>query len=1071
MTSEGELGSVRSAAVSFENRRQYMSIIKLLPWSNLITTSIAYVNSTTRHNSDPDMLYDSTITSLYNIIQFTLYLLYSSITHTLTDTKGQNYDLDMITLSCDILKLYLTTQYNIYKTTLLSSSYTTDTTMSKVYTDTPVYILFIHTLYSLNSNLSNLINFNLAGISSLVSSYEDLSVETSVVNLIEIVIAITFDLNLAFIYTINSTTNDSMDTKSHNYDQWPVYKHSTSDDNSSADKESISHISTAAMNKLLYPNSVNSNSDSRIKSKTKGNKNKLTNKATNTSNSNSSMSMMELCLNSFITNFTTTTQVKQSTSLSLMTRLIHRITISITSNNILVENDRINLLTWKEMLIKCIHHIHELYAIIINTIQTVYLTPYYTTNTDNTTTNSNTNTPSFPTSLPTSNEDVYTLSCLIILHADVTQMHTSITHHLRNTTLFTVYSHTITPPLPDTSTTSNIHVQLSEYIIILYKTLINTSTTNYTNTTTTITISNQQASIYALRMGGLYHLHCLLKLPLSLPLSLPLVQQPSSTIESNSENPYKKHKSNKYNDEQHYNDKNISYGQSNNSRNSNNISNSKDYKAIKSLFAYLTTLLTLPSSSTNQQSADRTTSRFEPLHLFNVADLTESCLQQLLLLICTNATNNNNNNTSNNDNTNNSTYTPLEPLLKFIIHFTPTSYSTRMKGHNYDPFTPLYHCQLSLLAVKTYTDVLLPRQQNEPETVLQMFTYLENIILSIINIYNTYQCHNTTTNTNTNNSSVESTVYNFISLVITICRSFSTSDASSGTGPKKGTKRKKTALDSYDTNTTTNINININNNSTDTRIITAAITERIIKLTITILSITPLPAYPHHNSDLSTLQMKIVTAICPLHEVLLGHSNPWIGTSVASICGLFSALWTILFRVSATTSNTTTTTTSTTNTNTTKSDNANNITNNNSITNICLNQFQYTSRLLKSLSNNKAIEKHIPYILVYFLHYFTSGGTGLTNGSGTNTGAGAGHGTGVSYPTPHTTTATSKIKIINNNILHMILPGIFTLFDKCKSKQRKLIYEMLSYEGRGLYDEIYKIYLDDYKFGTISAYD
>ena len=53
----------------------------------------------------------------------------------------------------------------------------------------------------------------------------------------------------------------------------------------------------------------------------------------------------------------------------------------------------------------------------------------------------------------------------------------------------------------------------------------------------------------------------------------------------------------------------------------------------------------------------------------------------------------------------------------------------------------------------------------------------------------------------------------------------------------------------------------------------------------------------------------------------------------------------------------------------------------------------------------------------------------------------------------------------------MILPGIFTLFDKCKSKQRKLIYEMLSYEGRGLYDEVYKIYLDDYKFGTISAYD
>jgi len=98
--------------------------------------------------------------------------------------------------------------------------------------------------------------------------------------------------------------------------------------------------------------------------------------------------------------------------------------------------------------------------------------------------------------------------------------------------------------------------------------------------------------------------------------------------------------------------------------------------------------------------------------------------------------------------------------------------------------------------------------------------------------------------------------------------------------------------------------------------------------------------------------------------------------------------------------------------------------------NIALRCFNRVSRVFKTLADNPEVTKHTPFIFASVLQFL------------------------------------SQKSLSDERYLHALLPGVFSLLDKCRQKNRKQVYELLSLTARLFYDELYPIYLRDYKFGT-----
>jgi hypothetical protein len=95
-----------------------------------------------------------------------------------------------------------------------------------------------------------------------------------------------------------------------------------------------------------------------------------------------------------------------------------------------------------------------------------------------------------------------------------------------------------------------------------------------------------------------------------------------------------------------------------------------------------------------------------------------------------------------------------------------------------------------------------------------------------------------------------------------------------------------------------------------------------------------------------------------------------------------------------------------------------------------MNLLNYMSRILKSIVDNQDITKHAPYMFVSFVNFL------------------------------------SKQTIEHDDILQALYPGLFHILSKCRQKQRAQIHELLALQSRAFYDELYVIYLRDYKFGV-----
>lgn len=95
--------------------------------------------------------------------------------------------------------------------------------------------------------------------------------------------------------------------------------------------------------------------------------------------------------------------------------------------------------------------------------------------------------------------------------------------------------------------------------------------------------------------------------------------------------------------------------------------------------------------------------------------------------------------------------------------------------------------------------------------------------------------------------------------------------------------------------------------------------------------------------------------------------------------------------------------------------------------------FNRVSRVLKALADNPEVTKHTPFIFASILQFL------------------------------------SQKNLSEERYLHALLPGVFALLDKCRQRHRKQVYELLPQAARLFYDELYAIYLRDYKFGVSEA--
>jgi hypothetical protein len=160
-----------------------------------------------------------------------------------------------------------------------------------------------------------------------------------------------------------------------------------------------------------------------------------------------------------------------------------------------------------------------------------------------------------------------------------------------------------------------------------------------------------------------------------------------------------------------------------------------------------------------------------------------------------------------------------------------------------------------------------------------------------------------------------------------------------------------------------------------------------------------------------------VNCLLNTYESIFYHKFPWLGTSIGCICNILNyTLRLIIKEINEINMGTTM--------------KASLSLDNPGIT---LNQLfqllQYVSRILKLVAGNTEITKHASYIFIHLIDVLST-------------------------------------QQISDKILHNLLPGLFALLDKCIQNQRKQIHELLNYQSRAFYDELYIIYLRDYKFGT-----